>query len=444
MRQALGSDEECLCLLHSRQVNKDKIAFDTEIEKMLRRQAYDFRGVFFPSSISFSDIKFFKEANFSFAIFSDEVEFIKAKFLDVADFNMAKFSKKAHFFRATFFEKAFFYGAIFGDGADFSGVNFAQGANFGEAGFYGSTNFWQATEVSIKLEPILVDKKFTNCTFSDETYFSGCKIAGRISFDSIKPTIWVVDFRDIRFEPGAELQFLNSNLSLALFSGTDLRQVEFHNVNWYRRWYRNIVYEEVKIRINETAYIFYTIHKHIISMIKNVRIISEISGYLLRFAKDSKPSSYDYSRVEELYKNLKLNYEQAGDHKKSGDFHYGEMEMYRRSTPWRRGFLSWYNIYRWLSGYGEQPLLAFFWLLGFLFCLTALVQDSGIINQLGQSLGFWDTFIFILQKVTLQRPDWATPITFQGKMLSTLSVLLVPGQAALFLLALRNRLGKRH
>jgi len=417
-RKALASDPEGLCILHSRQQDKDKVPFDTEIKKKLRSQEYDFSGFFFPSFISFSETTFVKEANFSWATFSDEAEFYRSTFSGVADFNGANFAKGAHFHRTTFSDRAFFYGAVFADEADFSGVTFSKGANFGDAAFYGTTRFWQATEVSIKLEPIVVRKKIISCEFSDETYFSGCKIAGRISFDSIKPTIWMTDFRDLRFEPGAELQFLNLNLSQALFSGTDLRQVEFHNVKWYRRWYRNLVYEEVKIRIDETAYIFYIIHKHIFSKIKNVPIISKISDRLLRISRDSKPSSYDYGRVEELYRNLKLNYEQAGDHKKSGDFHYGEMEMYRRSSSWRRGFLSWYNIYRWLSGYGEQPLLAFMWLLGFLFGLAALVQGSGIINRLCESLGFWDSFIYILQKVTLQRPDWANPITFWGKLFS--------------------------
>jgi hypothetical protein len=35
------------------------------------------------------------------------------------------------------------------------------------------------------------------------------------------------------------------------------------------------------------------------------------------------------------------------------------------------------------------------------------------------------------------------PLGFGGKLLAGLSVLLIPGQAALFLLALRNRLGRR-
>jgi hypothetical protein len=60
-----------------------------------------------------------------------------------------------------------------------------------------------------------------------------------------------------------------------------------------------------------------------------------------------------------------------------------------------------------------------------------------------QIAGFADSFIYILQKATLQRPAWAEPMGFGGKLVAGLSVIIIPGQAALFLLALRNRLGRR-
>ena len=40
--------------------------------------------------------------------------------------------------------------------------------------------------------------------------------------------------------------------------------------------------------------------------------------------------------------------------------------MHRRASPWRRWVpVSWYNLYRCLSGYGERPLRALVWLIGF-------------------------------------------------------------------------------
>ena len=97
-----------------------------------------------------------------------------------------------------------------------------------------------------------------------------------------------------------------------------------------------------------------------------------------------------------------------------------------------------------MSGYGERPSRAFGWLVIFLAVLTGLLAWAGLeILDPKHSAGFGNPFFYLLQKVTLQRPTWAEPMGFGGKLVAGLSVLLIPGQAALFLLALRNRLGRR-
>ena len=76
--------------------------------------------------------------------------------------------------------------------------------------------------------------------------------------------------------------------------------------------------------------------------------------------------------------------------------------------------------------------------------MTGLLAWAGLeILDPKHSPGFGDSFFYLLQKVTLQRPTWAEPVGFWGKLVAGFSVLLIPGQAALFLLALRNRLGRR-
>ena len=155
-----------------------------------------------------------------------------------------------------------------------------------------------------------------------------------------------------------------------------------------------------------------------------------------------KPTGKNYGEVERLYRNLKVNYISQGDNKNAGDFHYGEMEMHRRAIRWE-WFFNWYNLYRFLSGYGERPTRALGWLILFFLITSGLVYWLGLeIWNTHRLASFQDSFIFILQKVTLQRPTWADPICFWGKIVAGLSVLLIPGQATLFLLALRNRLGR--
>jgi hypothetical protein len=99
-----------------------------------------------------------------------------------------------------------------------------------------------------------------------------------------------------------------------------------------------------------------------------------------------------------------------------------------------------------LSGYGERPLRAFIWLLLLIPAWAGLVWGLGI-DQAGAQTpdNYWKTLLFIFEKATLQRPPWTDiqNINWLGKLLASLSVLLLPGQAALFILALRNRLGRR-
>ena len=83
-------------------------------------------------------------------------------------------------------------------------------------------------------------------------------------------------------------------------------------------------------------------------------------------------------------------------------------------------------------------------LVAFLAVFTGLLAWSGLeILDPEHIPAFGNSFFYLLQKVTLQRPTWAEPVGFWGNLVTGLSVLLIPGQAALFLLALRNRLGRR-
>ena len=151
------------------------------------------------------------------------------------------------------------------------------------------------------------------------------------------------------------------------------------------------------------------------------------------------------ARVGELYRYLKLDYEQEGDLKQAGDFHYGEMEMHRQASFWRRWFpFSWYNLYLVLSGYGERPLRALGCLVGLVAGMAFLLQWLGLKTTEGHSAGFGEAVIYLLELSSLMRPEWPKPITTGGHFLSALSHFLILGQAAMFLLAIRNRLGRRH
>ncbi|MFA4903287.1 MAG: pentapeptide repeat-containing protein [Desulfobaccales bacterium] len=409
----LESDPEGMCILHSRQLDKDLNAFSASIMEKLERKDYNFRGVFFPGDMLLFARQVFHNANFEHAEFNSWTFFENSQFSGETNFSQVKFGVFVSFIKAKFCGRANFYLAKFNGNVDFSETEFDDQAIFTAAQFAGQATF------------------------------------ATINFQSPKERDhpFIGNFRDLKIEHSTVVRFQDLSLANVAFAGTDLRHIEYRNITWhsYSNWFfrkdvkwlpiRQAVYDEVLLDEKEPS-LFYRAKANLI----NIALF-----WRWPYLKISKPNKAEYARVEELYRYIRINYENEGDYKNAGDFHYGEMEMHRRASPWRRWiFFSWYNLYRSLSGYGERPLWALMWLVILLFGLSGLVWRLGleVVNPL-HIADFGDSFIYLLQKATLQRPTWAEPVTFMGKLIAGFSVLLIPGQTALFLLALRNRLGRR-
>jgi uncharacterized protein YjbI with pentapeptide repeats len=417
---AWEGDSEGLCILHSPDENKDQEGFDIAFGEKLEVQEYNFRKVFFPGPINFSRHEFLLDADFSGAIFNDEV-----------DFGRATFNGDAIFFKVTFRGDAKFYSAIFKHWTAFTQSTFLGSAGFAWANFSGAINF---------------DK----VNFNGRTSFSGATIKGWLVFQAInyheklgraQPFIGV--FRYLKFLDRGVLRFQDLSLAQVQFAETDLRRVEFRHVAWHSYRGRQAIYDELILRQKELS----TAEK-LVSIKGIVTFALEIGSKINEFLTvaplpPKPPTGNEYGEVERLYRNLKMNYIAEGDNKNAGDFHYGEMEMHRRASKWRWCPVYFYNLYWFLSGYGERPLRALGWLAAFLAIFTGLLAWVGLDLVPPHVPAFGDSFFYLLQKVTLQRPTWADPIGFGGKLVAGFSVLFIPGQAALFLLALRNRLGRR-
>jgi hypothetical protein len=101
--------------------------------------------------------------------------------------------------------------------------------------------------------------------------------------------------------------------------------------------------------------------------------------------KYGNPNDRNYDLIAELYQQLKKNYDDKRDYSTAGDFHYGEMEMKRLSSPQRNPVLRWLyrNLglvawYKYASDYGESYVTPFLRLLIVLVLFTFIYPACGL------------------------------------------------------------------
>jgi hypothetical protein len=122
--------------MHSRDPQKDPVAFQQEIDAILEAKSqlhrctdrFDFCGFVFPTS-SFSRFEFKKRAFFRGATFTQNANFYGATFKARAHFSYSRFrGEKATFTRAVFEGPCEFADCFFAGIADFSSVRTAKDA----------------------------------------------------------------------------------------------------------------------------------------------------------------------------------------------------------------------------------------------------------------------------------------------------------------------------
>ncbi len=175
-------------------------------------KAADFLDCKFISRTSFREAEFDKKADFSGSEFLGSVDFhntiinipgfYKTIFFDEVDFSSVEFTERAYFYRTEFHGRTFF-----------DESNFYQKANFNDAIFKGVTSFFK-----------------TN--FFATLYCSDAKFLGKCFFNLINSSSvsvnksFVANFTRVETEQKL-LQFMNLSLADVLFTGTDLRLLNF-------------------------------------------------------------------------------------------------------------------------------------------------------------------------------------------------------------------------
>jgi hypothetical protein len=202
-----------------------------------------------------------------------------------------------------------------------------------------------------------------------------------------------------RSELGRVISFANVDLSRLMLLGHSIDKIWISNVRWAKRYWRNVLYDEIVMR------------------------------------KEGKTAPW--GNLKEAYQILKEKYSKLGDHASSGDFHYGEMEAKRRQYGWPKRVLCPEFLYWAFSGYGIGYVRAFLILVLF---LAGSAAGYYFFGGIALESDLHKSFLFSLQTAILLRPTRPSDFSAIGEWIQVAQSVLVPMQAALFILALRMRL----
>jgi uncharacterized protein YjbI with pentapeptide repeats len=382
------------------------------------RNVASFTASTFKEEVRFTNAKFHGEANFMGASFQKSV-FSISEFKSSVTFHGSKFNEEA-WFHQTIFNIAYLGNIRFQKQVRFFNVEFSRQVTFDYTEFQGPALFIGSIFYGETLFQQVVFRggaNFTRTIFNvvsfPYTYFQGtiafvnCAFVGPAWFANVRPlkhnsVLMFIGDPD-RAEPDVK-QFCNKidemvkseleknwgkdlnqletviqrgkiSLRMVLFKGTDVRGIQFLNVEWDKkevgprclRMKRNIIYDEKLIENSE--------------------------------------GPPDYESVARIYWGLRHNYERSGRYADAGDFYISEMEMRRLQTAppprkgskptvwkiihrtisswgwWRRNLLSPLAIYKYLSLYGESYALAGLWIIItiilFTFLRTLLPPQGG-------------------------------------------------------------------
>jgi hypothetical protein len=380
---------------------------------------------------------------------------IQEQFLELVEATESDPAKDAHNYagfwlpsidlRGTCFTKpVFFNHAVFLQETAFSECDFAQAVSFAHACFEGDNYFMSMVfedDVDFQWARFEQYTLFSDAVFRSDVTFNDAFVEGDIVFET-QTFEASADFRFLKIRKDGRLVFSGTDLSLVRLAGTNLDRVDFLGVKWFRP--RRRFYESARNALCE-----------------------EFAPVDFAAGEGEEQRAL----IADSYRQLVINCERRRDFECAEDFHYGEMEMRRRVAEWKksprllallRAQFNAYSLYRLLSRYGTSYLRAGIWLLFWIcvaFPLAFMFSGFNVIDATTgkptSSVSYRDhsaphhttpwfrdygrSINLSVSVATFQRSRLFEPDGESTLFLSAVESVIVAGQSALLLFAIRRR-----
>jgi hypothetical protein len=453
------------CVLHF--PGKEKSAkFKQAVQKKLDHKDFNFRGVWFPDEVLFSEFKFSADVDFISATFSATADFSGADFSAGAYFSSATFRAEADFAFATFSVAAYFTSAIFSGDADFGSAAFSVDADFGSATFSRDADF-TATIFNSKADfgsaTFSVDADFTATIFNSKADFRSATFADRVSFAGAdKHRAFSLEIQFARMEKPDHVLFHTLSLRPHWFVNLDARKIDFTNVEW--GWDRRSIKEEIKsLEDNNVS----SPHRLLAIACWHLAVNAE-ENHRYEEASKFRYMAMDARRLQ-LREGMRGNFFKADWRvlkKTLARLHWSlrrDWGVRGRTLTRSKRFIRvygktlnlLYRLYWMVSGYGERIIRASAVLVGIWF-ISALLYTfvdfgpsepklaseadvaSAKRDEIGAPLKFRRALTYSAGVMTLQKPE-PRPATAAAQTVVLFETILGPVQAALLALAIRRK-----
>ena len=387
------------------------------------RDETDFSGCIFIGEADFMNCQFRSKADFLDCQFKGRADFMICQFRGKTNFWNSKFLNEANFTQNDFRAETSFQSSFFKEGVDFQFCKFREVANFPHSEFHEKANFESCQfrdSTDFQHCKFFEDVDFNNIRFNDYSKFERTEFSGITEFKQAFFKEWVY-FKETIFKQSVcfsgsiskeTILFENVDLSSLTLADTNIESFEFISCIWPKPNGREVIYDEIA------------------------------SGKVKNSVK-----------FEEIYRRLKKIARINNDELMTSAWHYKEKEWLRKRlhhendlTSPRTLFLRFINNVYWLiSGYGEEPIQAFGYLLLFILCPLVYTIFFGpfytstlcgdVFNTTDHLMLRWLWFL-PFSKVSLS----AAIISDWNHFFKIFFNVVISLQTALFAFALRNKL----
>ncbi|WP_231891907.1 MULTISPECIES: pentapeptide repeat-containing protein [Tenacibaculum] len=326
----------------------------------------DFSESSFTEYAGFGNVKFSEEANFTSAIFSKDVVFAYSEFLGKRSvFDDVEFIGGVSFEETKFFGDVFINKAVFSKETDFNKTIFAGWTQFCFSEFLGSSEF---IETSFKNHVSFGGAEFSK---ENEILFKGLK--------GDEQGVLQLDFSKVNFPKS--VVFREVNLKKTSFTEADITEVKFKNCIWNEEKGRIIFDNESDVTKVKFENGFWDKQKRMF-----------VRKNKLPFNNESP-----YKEQENLYRELKINFENSKDWELAGKAYVSEMEM-RKKTFYDEfvksiknfqvleaviAFVNYFlfSFYKYLGGYTQNYIRPLFFFIGLFLVSLFMYSDCFSLND---------------------------------------------------------------